>query len=196
MAKRVGNVATVGDLRDQGVSPAAFRHFVFSTHYRKQLNLSAEALAASVEGVRRVGDFVERLESAEGGTPELAAIAETAEREARDAFFDDLNAPEALDALFRFIRAANAELNKRGTDKAALERARSAFAAIDGVLDIVPRALQDAELQKFVEGKLEERKKARAERDFARADSIRDELVAAGIEIKDGPSGTSWKKLS
>jgi cysteinyl-tRNA synthetase len=110
--------------------------------------------------VRRVGDFAERLASAEGGTPELAAIAETAEKEAREAFFEDLNAPEALDALFRFIRAANAELNKRGTDKAALERARSAFAAIDGVLDIVPGASQDADLQKFVEGKLEERKKA------------------------------------
>jgi len=196
MAKRVGNVATVSDMREQGVSPAAFRHFVFSSHYRKQLNLSAEALEASIEGVRRVGDFAERLESAEGGTPELAAIAETAEKEAREAFFEDLNAPEALDALFRFIRAANAELNKRGTDKVALERARSAFAAINGVLDIVPGASQDADLQKFVEGKLEERKKARAERDFARADSIRDELVAAGIEIKDGPSGTSWKKLS
>lgn len=196
MAKRVGNVATVNDLREQNVSPAAFRHFVFSTHYRKQLNLSPEALEASVEGVRRVGDFVERLESAEAGTPELAVMAETAENEARDAFFDDLNAPEALGALFRFIRAANAELDKRGSDKAALERARKAFAAINGVLDIVPRAAEDPELQKFVEGKLAERKKARAERDFARADSIRDELVAAGIEIKDGPSGTSWKKLS
>ncbi len=196
MAKRVGNVATVNDLREQDVSPAAFRHFVFSTHYRKQLNLSAEALEASVEGVRRVGDFVERLESAGGGTPELAAIAEAAEGEARVAFFDDLNAPEALGALFRFIRAANAELDKRGTDKAALERARKAFAAINGVLDIVPGGAEDPDLQKFVEEKLEERKKARAARDFARADSIRDELVAAGIEIKDGPAGTSWKKLS
>ena len=196
MAKRVGNVATVSDLREQGVSPAAFRHFVFSTHYRKQLNLSAEALDASVEGVRRAGDFSERLESATGGTPELAAISAIAETEARDAFFDDLNAPEALGALYRFIRAANAELDKRGTDKAALDRARKVFAAINGVLDIVPRAADDPDLQKFVEGKLEERKKARAARDFARADSIRDELVAAGIEIKDGPSGTSWKKLS
>jgi cysteinyl-tRNA synthetase len=195
MAKRVGNVSTVGDLRDQQVSAAAYRHFVFSTHYRKQLNLSAEALEASIEGVRRVGDFSERLGSATGGTPELAAIAETAEKEARDALFDDLNAPEAIGALFRFIRAANAELDKRGSDKAPLDRARKAFAAINGVLDIVPEAADDPELKSFVEGKLADRKKARAERDFARADAIRDELVAAGIEIKDGPTGTSWKKL-
>ena len=126
----------------------------------------------------------------------MAAIAETAENEASAAFFDDLNAPEALGALFRFIRAANAELDKRGTDKSALERARKAFAAINGVLDILPGGAEDPELQKFVEEKLEERRKARAGRDFARADSIRDELVAAGIEIKDGPTGTSWKKLS
>jgi cysteinyl-tRNA synthetase len=196
MAKRVGNVATVGDLRDQGISPAAFRHFVFSTHYRKQLNLSSEALEASIEGVRRVGDFAERLAQAQGGTPELAAIAETAENEASAAFFDDLNAPEALGALFRFIRAANAELDKHGDDKPALERARAAFSAINGVLDIVPAAAEDPGLKQFVEGKLEERKQARARRDFTRADAIRDELVAAGIEIKDGPSGTTWKKLS
>jgi cysteinyl-tRNA synthetase len=195
MAKRVGNVATVSDLREQGVSAAAFRHFVFSTHYRKQLNLSSEALEASIEGVRRVGDFAERLESAEGGTSELASLAETAQIEARDAFYDDLNAPEALGALFRFIRAANAELDKRGTDKGALDRAREAFAAINGVLDIVPDAAEDPEVGKFVEAKLSERKTARSERDFARADAIRDELVAAGIEIKDGPSGTSWKKI-
>jgi len=195
MAKRVGNVATVSDLREQGVSAAAFRHFVFSTHYRKQLNLSSEALEASIEGVRRVGDFAERLENAEGGTADLAALSETAENEARDAFYDDLNAPEALGALFRFIRAANTELDKRGTDKAALDRARKAFAAINGVLDIVPDSAEDPDVKKFVEEKLAERKKARSERDFGRADAIRDELVAAGIEIKDGPSGTSWKKI-
>jgi cysteinyl-tRNA synthetase len=195
MAKRVGNVASVGDLRDEGVSPAAFRHFVFSTHYRKQLNLSSEALEASIEGVRRIGDFAERLESAQGATPELAAIAEAAENEARAAFFDDLNAPEALGALFRFIRAANAELDKRGSDHAALERARKTFAIIDGVLDIVPSAADDPELKAFVDGKLEERKQARGMRDFARADAIRDELVRAGVEIRDGPAGTTWKRL-
>src|SRR5204863_3279918 len=70
MAKRLGNVATVQDLREKGVSAAAFRHFVFSTHYRKQLNMSGEALEASIEGVRRIGDFAARLAEAKGATPE------------------------------------------------------------------------------------------------------------------------------
>src|SRR5688572_16058469 len=64
MAKRVGNVANVQDLRDQGISAAALRHFVFSTHYRKQINLSAPALESSLEATRRVGEFKHRLDSA------------------------------------------------------------------------------------------------------------------------------------
>ena len=79
MAKRRGNVSTVEGLRKEGVSAAALRHFVFNTHYRKELNFSDEALDASTEAVRRIGDFAERLGRAEGaGTPGLAAAAQTA----------------------------------------------------------------------------------------------------------------------
>ncbi len=195
MAKRVGNVANVEDLREQGIPAAAFRHFVFSTHYRKQLNMSADAIEASVEGVRRVGEFAERLAAANGGTPELAVAAEKAEQEARAAFFDDLNAPEAMGAFFRFIRAANAELDRRGSDASALSRARQAFNVINGVLDVVPDRGEDPEIARFVEGKLADRKQARADRDFAKADAIRKELEEKGIEIKDGPAGTTWKVL-
>ena len=194
MAKRVGNVATVSDLRDQGVSPAAFRHFVFSTHYRKQLNLSPEALEGSVEGVRRVGDFNDRLKEAKGGTPALAAAAEEAEREATEAFFDDLNAPLAMGALFTFIRKANAELDRGGDDAAALERARSVFARINDVLDIVP-ALEIGDESSGIEAKLAERRAARERRDFATADAIRMELESGGIAIEDGPLGTRWKRV-
>jgi cysteinyl-tRNA synthetase len=194
MAKRVGNVATVSDLRDQGVSPAAFRHFVFSTHYRKQLNLSPEALEGSIEGVRRVGDFNDRLKEAKGGTPALAAAAEEAEREATEAFFDDLNAPLAMGALFTFIRKANAELDRGGNDAAALERARSAFARINDVLDIVP-AFGIGDESSGIEAKLAERRAARERRDFATADAIRMELESGGIAIEDGPSGTRWKRV-
>ncbi len=193
MAKRVGNVATVGDLREQGVSPAAFRHFVFSTHYRKQLNLSSEALEGSIEGVRRVGDFSDRLASAKGGTPALAAAADEAEREATNALFDDLNAPLAMGALFTFIRKANAELDRGGDDRAALDRARSVFARINGVLDIVP-SLEVGDEASRIEARLAYRRAARERRDFATADAIRMELEAEGIAIEDGPSGTRWKR--
>src|SRR5262249_44728075 len=79
MAKRVGNVATVADLRDQKISAAAVRHFFFTTHYRKQLNLSTDALESSAEATRRIGEFADRLGRATGGTAELATISEEAE---------------------------------------------------------------------------------------------------------------------
>ncbi|HEY0242786.1 MAG TPA: cysteine--tRNA ligase [Gemmatimonadaceae bacterium] len=194
MAKRVGNVATVADLKDQGVSAAAFRAFVYSTHYRKQLNLSADALESAIEGVRRVGDFADRLAAATGGTPELAEAAMKLETEASEALFDDLNAPLAMGALFTFIRTANAELARNGTSQAALDSARSAFARINGVLDILPGA-ESADDAAEIEAMLAERKSARERRDFARSDAIRQELESRGIEIKDGPAGTSWKRV-
>ena len=196
MAKRVGNVATVADLRNQGVSGAAFRHFVFSTHYRKQLNLSGDALEGSIEAVRRVGDFAERLAAAPAGTPQLGEAAEALLRESREALFDDLNAPEAMGALFSFIRRANAELDRPGDDDEALERAREVFEAVNRVLDLVPeRGAGDPALGAYVEERLSERRAARARRDFAAADGIRDELSSRGILIEDGPQGTRWKKL-
>jgi len=194
MAKRLGNVATVQDLRDQGIPAAAFRHFVFSTHYRKQLNMSGEALEASIEGVRRIGDFAQRLAEAKAATPELEKIAEEAEAEVSAALFDDLNAPIALGALFTFVRRANAELDRNGVDKQALESARGAFARINSVLDVVPEAVgPDPELARWVEERITARKDARSRREFAEADRIRAEIEARGVAIEDSPQGTKWK---
>ena len=194
MAKRLGNVSTVEGLRQQDFSAAAIRHFVFTTHYRKELNLSEEALEASSEAVRRVGDFAERLAEATGGTPELAVAAETALADFKAALFDDLNAPEAQAVLFTFMKAANRELDRNGPDARSLEQARAAFRAMDGVLDIVPdRRAASGELASWVEERIAARAAARARRDFAEADRLRAELASRGVLLEDSGGGTKWK---
>jgi cysteinyl-tRNA synthetase len=194
MAKRVGNVFTIKGLREQNISAAAVRHFVFTTHYRKELNLSDEALEASQEAVRRVGEFASRLESADGGTPELAAAADQALGEFRAALFDDLNAPQAQAALFGFLKAGNRELDRGGADVPALTRAREAFAIMNDVLDIVPeRSEAPTEVAAWVEERIEARRAARARRDFAEADRIRAELAERGVALEDSGDGTKWK---
>ena len=194
MAKRVGNVQNVADLRANGVSGAAVRHFVYSTHYRKQLNLSGEALEGSIEAVRRIADFAERLAQAKGGTRGLEDAADRLENEVRAALFDDLNAPNAMASLFEFIRTANKELDAGGTKAGPLGRAREVFALVDGVLDLVPEpAVADAALSTWVEAQLAARAEARARRDFAAADAIRKALDEKGIVIEDTAGGTRWK---
>ena len=211
MSKRIGNVSTVSDLREKGISAAALRHFVFSTHYRKQVNLSGAALEASIEAVARIGEFSHRLAEAKGGTRELAAAAETAELEFKTALDNDLNAPEAVAALFTFIGRANAELDRTGNDVAMLERSRQVFRLIMGVLDLEPRALRfvvsanrvDPEpvaasglSEKEIEQvgwavmKLRERVGARQNRDFKAADSLRADVEGAGFAVKDTANGT------
>jgi cysteinyl-tRNA synthetase len=214
MAKRVGNVVNVQTLRDQGISGAAIRHLVFSTHYRQQLNLQSEAMEGAKKGAQRIGTFAVRLAEATGGTPGLAAAAEELERTASEALFDDLNAPQALAALHVFVNRANAELDQRGSDGAALEAARRAFAVVNGVLDVAPSVISfsggstagashvsgaldvvSPELLAWIEERLAARREARSKRDFKTSDAIRDELRARGIEIEDTPDGTRWKRI-
>jgi cysteinyl-tRNA synthetase len=194
MAKRVGNVATVVDLREQGIDGAVYRHFNFNAHYRKQLNLADDSLEQSAAAVRRIGSFARRLSEASGGTAALTGISTRAEAAFRAALFDDLNAPEALAALFTFISEANRELDAKGTDTDALAEARRVFGVMDGVLDLVPASEEtDTELATWVEERLAARRAARADRDFATSDAIRAELVARGVQIEDTAQGTKWR---
>jgi cysteinyl-tRNA synthetase len=137
MAKRVGNVWTVADLRSESISPYALRHFVFSTHYRKELNLVREAIDASAVATRRLGSFNRRLAEASGGTADLASAAKAAEAALRDALLDDLGAPEAMAALFAFLHKANAALEQGGDDSVPVDHARCTLDLFNSVLGVV-----------------------------------------------------------
>jgi cysteinyl-tRNA synthetase len=201
MSKRFGNTLTARDLKEEGLDPAAVRMLLFSTHYRQPLNFTDDALDAAVEGVRRIGDFRARLEhaveeSSDGspGRPDDPPAVQTFLAEFREAMDDDLSAPRAIGALFSFIRAANRELDDGRWGAAEAGAGLTALDGVMAVLDLVPGPAPVAEeVKRWVEGRIADRARARADRDFARADAIRDELLARGVELEDTPDGTRWR---
>ena len=119
----------------------------------------------------------------------IAAL--TLRADVTSALDDDLNAPRAVAALFDFITAANRALDAGAKVPA---EARGVWEWVMGVLDVVPGPAKVAsDLAAWVEGKLAERVAARGARDFARADALRKEVEARGVEVEDTPQGPKWR---
>jgi cysteinyl-tRNA synthetase len=202
MSKSLGNFIVVRELLAQGHEPAAIRHLLLSAHYRSELNFTVEGLKASQSAVQRLLDFDARLEDCPGaddapptGLPELAKRALADFRAAMD---DDLNSSKGLGALFTFVSEGNALLERaKSLPPADRRAAREALASIDKVFGLIEvartsRAL-DAETIAWVDRMVEERRTARAAKDYKRGDAIRDELAAKGIVLEDSAHGTRWK---
>jgi cysteinyl-tRNA synthetase len=202
MSKSLGNTITVRELLEEGVEPAAIRHQLMSAQYRRELNFTREGLDASSAAIQRLLDFEARLnETAPSGGAEPGALGRIAEEGIdafREAMDDDLNSAEAFAALFVFVNRANSELdNGQGVSEQDLTTAREALASIDQVMGILSVANEgrqvDDGVAAWVESLIDERKAARENRDFQRADEIRDELAEKGIVLEDSAAGTRWK---
>jgi cysteinyl-tRNA synthetase len=198
MSKRFGNFLTARDLREQGVDAAAVRLLFWQTHYRQSLDFNDDALEGAKEGVRRLGEFRDRLANARGtehGAGALAEPAQKLETEFAAALDDDLNAPRAVAALFEFVRAGNRELDRAsGGRQGGAAVAPAVFERLVGVLDVLPTPKgADAGLTAWVAERLAARDRARKSKDFKAADAIRAELRARGVEIEDTPRGTTWR---
>jgi cysteinyl-tRNA synthetase len=204
MSKSLGNTWTIQDLVDRGYKPSAIRHLLLSAHYRKELNFTFDGLEASTRAVQRLVALERRLgevDTVEGADDAgLPALAATALADFEAAFDDDLNSSEALAALFVFLGGVNAALDAVGRAAVSLEGRQAALDALhrmDEIFGLLPLAAResgtdDAELADWVEQKLVERREARAAKDWARADEIRDEIAARGIVLEDTPKGTRW----
>jgi cysteinyl-tRNA synthetase len=201
MSKRFGNILTARDLREEGVDAAAVRMLCFSTHYRQRLSFSDDALESAAEGVKRLGEFRERLSHAAAGSDEEQSatppLASTLDTGVVAGLNDDLNAPQAIAAVFTFVRAANRELDKGYWTSPEASAALRVFDRQMEVLDLLPTAVTvDGTLEVWVGQQLTARQEAREVRDFAAADEIRARLADKGIEVEDTPRGPRWRVVS
>lgn len=197
MSKSVGNVMLVSEVAKR-VRPIELRYFLTAAHYRSIIDFSEESLAEAATAFGRIDGYVERATEVTGGVDSVEGFPCADFVEAMD---DDLGVPAALAALQGVIREGN-KLLAEG-DSAALRGNLASVRTMLAILGLDPldpvwqrtpheegpmRSIVDA----LVAGVLEQRQQARAAKDFATADALRDRLHTAGIEVEDTPHGPRW----
>jgi cysteinyl-tRNA synthetase len=194
MAKSLGNFYTLRDITAQGYSPVAVRYLLLATHYRQQLNFTFDGLDGAKAAVERLSDCKRNLQAVAGGTdnPDFPGVLQQAYDGFQENLDDDLNISGALGEVFNFVKETNRLLAAGALSQADATKAITALDKIDTVLHVLPReeAALDAEIQVLID----ERIAARKNKDFARADAIRDQLQGLGIILEDTPKGTTWKR--
>jgi cysteinyl-tRNA synthetase len=200
MSKSLGNTYTIPDVVAKGYRASAVRFLLLSSHYRKPLNFTWASLGQAEEALRRLVDFLVRLDTVTrpGSSPEIAARVAEGRRAFAEAMRDDLNSAAALGAMFELVRALNSAIDGGEAGAGDVAAIREAFDEFDRVLGVLGlRRAEDEEPPiplAEIEQAIEDRQAARRRRDFAAADRIRQELAERGVLLEDGPSGTRWKR--
>ena len=199
MSKSLGNVYCLSDILEKGYRASALRYLLLSSHYRKQLNFTWAGMDQAEESLRRITDFLVRLETVDGsGGSSAGEVIDRARTRFRDALASDLNTAGALAAVFDLVRDVNKAVDDRQLSRAEAASVTAAIEEFDRVLGVISlRRAEDAQPPvpvEEIEQLIEARKAARQRRDFAAADGIRNELAERGILLEDNPAGTRWKK--
>ena len=200
MSKSLGNFFTVREIGEK-YDLQVLRFFMLSAHYRSPLNFSADLMEAAKNGLDRIVTATDNLRfllgkaSVDTLTEEEQAQMEKAQgfvKNFENAMEDDFNTADAVAAIFDLVKHANTTASAESS-KAYLQGVLDLIVKLSDVLGIITERKEDL-LDADIEALIAERQAARKERNFARADEIRDELLAKGIILEDTREGVKWKR--
>ncbi len=199
MSKSIGNVVLVHDLI-KAFNPNVIRFFLQTVHYRNPINFSEELLRSAEQSFERLTTTYGNLTHRLGHSADLLDVT-VAERkkieDLRNAFIeamdDDFNTANAITVMFDTAKEANILLQNENSSKELLEAYLQLFEDYGQILGLSLK--QELLLDNEIEALIEARQTARKNRDFAKADQIRDELKEKGIQLEDTPQGVRWKRI-
>jgi cysteinyl-tRNA synthetase len=186
MSKSLGNTVTLQDVLDR-FDPRAFRLLILQTHYRRQMEFGEKELADAEKAVERLDALVRTARRSN-----LASVQAADTSEFKAAMDDDFDTPAAVAVVFDLVRRANTAL--AADDHEAASALVAAVWELTGALGLEPHD-DVTDLDDEIARLVTQRDEARAGRDFARADELRDELRARGIVLEDTPEGTVWRRV-
>lgn len=196
MSKSKGNFFLVRDIAES-YDREVIRLWLLSAHYRSPINFSKEVMDQSQNALDRLYNAKMKMEELEdrledmGLDQDLARVIDGLVRGFEEAMDDDINTADGLSKVFDLVSYINTHIDEK-TSRESLDYAYEAFKGLTGVLGLVYRDM--SQVDAWVEDLIKERQEARKNKDFARADEIRDQLLAEGIELKDTRDGVTWKK--
>ncbi len=196
MARRIGNIARVSELLDAGVSPRSLRYALIAVNYRQPLEYTDESISAAAAAIERLDTLASALDTYaqdRRDAPDLDVVLKEARARFESALDDDLNVSAALAALFELVRELNRRIAERSLSTADAGRALGALRDLDRVLAILPE--EAGGLPPGAAELLGARDGARAKRDWAASDRLRDELAALGVAVEDTRDGQRWKRV-
>lgn len=196
MSKSLGNFFTLRDLLEKGYNGRQIRYLLMQTHYRTQLNFTMQGLDAAQHSLARLDAFVDRLESIDDQDTGYGIIEllQKAEEEFKQHLADDLNISAALATLFDLVREINALIDQGKIGMKEAKNTLELLKLLDGALGVLKFQLK-ADVPKELEDALEKRAEARQNKDWKRADEIRDFIHSKGYIIEDSPKGAKLKKV-
>ncbi|MCD6362889.1 MAG: cysteine--tRNA ligase [Synergistetes bacterium] len=203
MSKSLGNILTARELR-QRYPAEVLRTFMLSAHYRHPINFSDESIRQAEGGQRRIQNafltLKEALSSSELSSPssgedyEFEEEVERARAKFEESMDDDFNTPEALGSIFELVKNTNSYLRETlNPKKKPLEKAIRFLEAVNDVFGIIRTEEKLPMDLSEIERLIKEREQARKEKNWEKADSIRDFLLSKGIILEDTPGGTRWR---